>query len=304
MTDCAAGALMSSVSARPAGAYIPQTDTRRVAQPPHLTANYQTPTSIKNYKSSEKKVDELTLAMMPNLKSGKRKAKSGHLEGFSRIKTINGNDLKITKERSNQGELREEAVGITQTALSSTATGCRQLPVCGHILLEYSPLSSGGLVLTDFLFVLQTASEEDLSEDELQIIERGGARIYSTHHRPSPSAVSSTTSSAASVATSGGSTCALIKHKRYLNRMDPGAQKELNLLLNYPKLPEMTDVKPKSEEVTTPVEVVTPPPAVIAIDNFEHRTYAPQVSPPDREHCILYFQSEDRYIVQYSRSNA
>ncbi|XP_046673355.1 facilitated trehalose transporter Tret1-like isoform X3 [Homalodisca vitripennis] len=128
-----------------------------------------------------------------------------------------------------------------------------------------------------FVSSLQTASEEDLSEDELQIIERGGARIYSTHHRPSPSAVSSTTSSAASVATSGGSTCALIKHKRYLNRMDPGAQKELNLLLNYPKLPEMTDVKPKSEEVTTPVEVVTPPPAVIAIDNFEHRTYAPQV---------------------------
>jgi len=107
-----------------------------------------------------------------------------------------------------------------------------------------------------------TASSDYLSEDELQIIERGGGRLFSSHHRPRPSIVSSATSSAASVATSGGSTTALIKQKRrqgYFTRakprMDPGQQMEQNLLLARPQVPEITD-KPgsKAEEMVSFVD--------------------------------------------------
>lgn len=97
------------------------------------------------------------------------------------------------------------------------------------------------------------------------MVQGGGARICSTHHRPPPSVISSTTSSLASVATNGGSTAALIHHskkskKNYnprilpiprhniqkhniynrSNKMTSGAQKELNLLLTTPHVPDIS----------------------------------------------------------------
>ncbi|XP_054266186.1 facilitated trehalose transporter Tret1-2 homolog isoform X4 [Macrosteles quadrilineatus] len=133
-----------------------------------------------------------------------------------------------------------------------------------------------------------TASSDYLSEDELQIIERGGGRLFSSHHRPRPSIVSSATSSAASVATSGGSTTALIKQKRrqgYFTRakprMDPGQQKELNLLLARPQVPEITEkVGAKAEEMVNFVDDKPEEPAsqtVINVDDQEGHTYVPQV---------------------------
>lgn len=116
--------------------------------------------------------------------------------------------------------------------------------------------------------LLQHGYDEDLSEDERQILERGGAVICSRHHRPSPSAISSATSSAASVATSGGSTTALIrqKHPRPLarqqnrpHRAGPGDQRELNLLLAQPRLPVIAPSKATMivEEKTVPLVPVT-----------------------------------------------
>lgn len=96
------------------------------------------------------------------------------------------------------------------------------------------------------------------------MVQEGGARIFSAHHRPPPSVISSTTSSSASVATNGGSTTALIHHskkskKNYKSRiiqihnlqkhniynkttkMTTGVQKELNLLLTTPHVPDISD---------------------------------------------------------------
>lgn len=110
---------------------------------------------------------------------------------------------------------------------------------------------------------MQSASEESLTEEELKVVQGGGARICSTHHRPPPSTISSTTSSSASVATNGGSTTALIHHnkkskKNYNPRIIPihniqkhniynrsakmttGVQKELNLLLTTPHVPDIS----------------------------------------------------------------
>lgn len=134
-----------------------------------------------------------------------------------------------------------------------------------------------------YMDMLQTAVDEDLSEEELRIIERGGARLCSSHHRPQASNISSATSSAASVATSGGSTTALIRNKRPrpLWRMGPGEQKERNLLLTAPKLPEIMP-KPKDQEMVSCVEPPTESPhsTVITVEDYQEHSYLPQVILP------------------------
>ncbi|XP_018905127.2 trehalose transporter 1-like protein isoform X3 [Bemisia tabaci] len=107
-----------------------------------------------------------------------------------------------------------------------------------------------------------SGSIESLSEEELTAVYGAGARIHSSHHRPPPSALSSTCSSSTSVATNG-STVALLhssqrkKSKNKYNvhkynlynkgiKMTSGAQKELNLLLTAPTVPEI--IKSESEK--------------------------------------------------------
>lgn len=130
------------------------------------------------------------------------------------------------------------------------------------------------------LCVLQTAVEEDLSEEELRIIERGGGRLCSSHHRPQASTVSSATSSAASVATSAGSTTALIRSKRPrpLWRMGPGEQRERNILITAPKLPEIMP-KSKEQEMMPFVEphVEFQNSTVITVEDPQNSSYLPQV---------------------------
>lgn len=131
------------------------------------------------------------------------------------------------------------------------------------INLSCPPLILHILQLIIIFCLLQSASEESLTEEDLKVVQGGGARICSTHHRPPPSAISSTTSSSASVATNGGSTTALIHHnkkskKNYNPRIIPihnlqkhniynksgkmttGVQKELNLLLTTPHVPDIS----------------------------------------------------------------
>lgn len=133
------------------------------------------------------------------------------------------------------------------------------------------------------MYVLQTAVEEDLSEEELRIIERGGGRLCSSHHRPQASTVSSATSSAASVATSAGSTTALIRSKRPrpLWRMGPGEQRERNILITAPKLPEIMP-KSKEQEMTPFVEphVEFHNSTVITVEDPQINSYITQVSLP------------------------
>lgn len=133
------------------------------------------------------------------------------------------------------------------------------------------------------VFVLQTAVEEDLSEEELRIIERGGGRLCSSHHRPQASTVSSATSSAASVATSAGSTTALIRSKRPrpLWRMGPGEQRERNILITAPKLPEIMP-KSKEQEMTPFVEphVEFQNSTVITVEDPQNNSYITQVGLP------------------------
>lgn len=99
--------------------------------------------------------------------------------------------------------------------------------------------------------MFQSASEESLLEAQLQA---SGAKICYTQHRLPPSALSSTTSSSASVASCGGSTAALInkqnknkkhqfkvnihKHKIYNKgtKMNNTTRKELNLLITNPTI--------------------------------------------------------------------